>query len=121
MEVLIPSYHKAGSRPFGDLLVSPQHAARAGKLFITCLKKSFDEDERRYGKPFRKRTQTQAEQKRRALIMARWFRIFRGDLGFSLARIEVELSNALRKELDGELYTPPSADRSFGVPEGDIQ
>jgi len=120
MELIIPSQHKSGDRSFAELLLSPQQTLRARQMFAKCLKKSFDEDERRHGKPFRDRVQTRDEMKRRALIMAHWFRIFRGDLGYSMARCEAEMYNALRSEIDGELYTPPSTDRSFGVPEGEL-
>lgn len=121
MEVLIPSYQRSGSRPFAGLVINSQQAQRAQQLFVRCLKDSFDVDEKRMGKFFRTRVQTQAEMKRRAQIMARWFRVFRGDLGYSLARCEAELGRALRCELDGELYTPPPAKGSFGVPEGETQ
>ena len=121
MEVLIPNCHKAGSQPFAELLLSPKQTMRARQLFMRCLKDSFDEDERRDGKPFRDRVQTRSEMKRRALLMAGWFRIFRGDLGYSLARCEAELGKALRSDIDGELYTPPTTERSFGVPEGEPQ
>jgi len=91
------------------------------QMFERELRKSFATDEHRMGKAFRERVQTQAELKRRSQIMARWFRVFRGDLGYSLARCEAEMGRALRSELDGELYTPPAAIGSFGVPEGDIK
>ena len=122
MEVLIPSGFKTGTKlPFGDLIRDPGKMLRVGRMFESSLAKSFQEDERRMGKAFRERVQTQAEMDRRADIMARWFKVFRGDLGYSIARCEAEIYKALRSELDGELYTPPAARGSFGVPEGDIK
>jgi len=91
------------------------------EMFERELRKSFNTDEKRMGRAFRERVQTQAELKRRCEIMARWFRVFRGDLGYSIARCESEMARALRSELDGELYTPPSSVGAFGVPEGDIR
>jgi len=71
------------------------------------------------GRAFRERVQTQAELKRRSEIMARWFRVFRGDLGYSISQCEMEIGKALRSELDGTLFTPVAALRSYGVPEGE--
>lgn len=122
MEVLIPHNFGAGVKtPFGDLLTDSRQMLRVGLMFEKELKRSFDEDERRQGKAFRERVQTQAELKRRCDIMARWFRVFRGDLGFSIARCEAEIGRALRSELDGEIYTPPASVGTFGVPEGEQQ
>lgn len=117
MEVLI----KNRCSPFAEMVISPAQAIRAAKLFERTLRESFERDEKMIGKAFRLKIQTQAEMKRRAEIMARWFRVFRGDLGYSMARVEAELGNALRSELDGGLYTPPSTQRMFGVPEGVAQ
>jgi hypothetical protein len=121
MEVLIPNGHKATSSPFAEMCISPRQALRAARLFEKTLRESFEADEKLMGQHFRSKIQTGAEMKRRAEILARWFRVFRGDLGYSLARVEVELGRALRCELDGGLYTPTSASRSFGVPQGDAQ
>jgi len=90
-------------------------------MFVKCLKGSYEEDERRYGKAFKQRMMTDTEMRRRSEIMARWFRVLRGDLGYSLARCEAELPGALRAELDGVLYTPKANVGSFAVPQGDIQ
>ncbi|MEN6370225.1 MAG: hypothetical protein ABFD77_11105 [Thermotogota bacterium] len=121
MEVLIPNAHRATSSPFADMMLSERQLLRAFLLFERVLKASFAEDEKTMGEHFRRKVQTGAEMKRRAGIMARWFRVFRGDLGYSLARIEAELGRALRCELNGGLYTPTSASRSYGVPEGEAQ
>ena len=121
MEILIPNTFRATKTPFSDMVLSRGQLARAAVLFEKTLRESFDDDERLVGKDFRRRIQTDTEMKRRAQIMARWFRVFRGDLGFSLPKIEVELGRALRSELDGGLYTPTPAQRSYAAPEGDYQ
>ncbi len=121
MEVLIPNSFKATSSPFSDMLLNPQQALRAAQMFKNILVKSFAHEEATMGKAFRQRIQTGAEMKHRADILARWFRVLRGDLGYSMAKIENELGNALRSELDGELYTPASAHGSYGVTEGETQ
>lgn len=119
MEVLIQNGHRATSSPFAEMVISPSQALRAARLFERTLRESFEYDEKEMGQHFRSTVQTGAEMKRRAEIMARWFRVFRGDLGYSLARVEAELGNALRCELNGGLYTPSPAHRSFGVPQGE--
>lgn len=121
MEVLIPNSFKATKNPFTDMLMSPRQALRAARAFEKVLRESFDHDEKTMGVEFRRRIQTGAEMKRRAEILARWFRVFRGDLGYSLSRIETELGRALRSELEGGIYTPAPAGRSYGVPEGETQ
>jgi len=118
MEALIPNSFRATSTPFSDMMLSPRQAMRAAKLFERVLKESFDYDEKTVGKEFRRRIQTGSEMKRRANIIARWFRVFRGDLGYSLARIEVELGSALRNELDGgKIYTPDTSRACYGAKE----
>lgn len=121
MEVLLPNSFQATKTPFSDMMLSRRQMARAAALFERVLRESFDTDEKHMGVEFRRRVQTGAEMKRRAQIMARWFRVFRGDLGYSLARIEAELGRALRSELEGGIYTPAPAHGSYGVPEGDTQ
>lgn len=121
MEVLIPNSFKATRSPFSDMLLSPRQALRASRMFESVLRKSFEEDEREMGIEFRRRIQTGSEMRRRAEIMARWFRVFRGDLGYSLAKIEAEIGSALRSELDGGIYSPAPAGRSYCAPEGERQ
>jgi len=122
MEVLIPKpIGSATGGPFADLMLQPHQAKRAMAMFERVLRESFDHDEKVMGKAFRERVQTGSEMKRRAEKMARWFRVFRGDLGYSISRIEAEMGRALRCELDGGIYTPAPARGSYGVPEGDTQ
>lgn len=122
MEVLIhTSFQTTTKTPFAGMVTSPKQALRASLLFERVLRQSFEYDEKVMGQHFRAKVQTGAEMKRRAEIMARWFRVFRGELGYSMARVEAELGSALRSELDGGLYTPGPKERSFGVPQGDRQ
>jgi len=122
MEVLIqkPLGSSTGG-PFAQLLLEPHQAVRAARMFERVLRESFEYDEKTMGKPFRERVQNGTEMKRRAQKMARWFRVFRADLGYSISRIEAELAQALRCELDGGIYTPAPSRGSYGVPEGDTQ
>jgi hypothetical protein len=57
---------------------------------------------------------TQAEVKRRTEICLKWFRVMRGDLGYSTERALDFLSLALRKELDGESWEPPAQGAAWG-------
>lgn len=56
---------------------------------------------------------TQDEVKRRTEILAKWFKIMRGDLGWSIDRTLDFLPTALRQELDGVVWEPPSKDRAW--------
>jgi hypothetical protein len=50
---------------------------------------------------------TEAEIKNRFEVLCRWFRVLKGDLDFTLNKALDMLPEALRKELDGETYSPP--------------
>lgn len=121
MEVLNTNPSRPRKHPFAGMLINPRQVVRTKMLFERVLQESFEYDEREMGAHFRAKVQTGDEMRRRADIMARWFRVFRGDLGYSLARIEAELGRALRCELNGGLFTPGPANRSYGVPQGDKQ
>lgn len=56
---------------------------------------------------------TRAEVKHRANICYSWFKVMRGDLGFSTERVLDLLSAALRSELDGCKWTPPPVNRAW--------
>lgn len=59
---------------------------------------------------------TEAEIKRRFEICCKWFGVFRGDLKWSVQRCVDHLSDALRTELDGGQYEPPSTDKAVWKP-----
>ena len=56
----------------------------------------------------RMRNPTHAEVKRRFEICMKWAITFRGDLKWGIQRIVDELANALRAELLGQAYSPPT-------------
>lgn len=118
--IIIPGRFASEDKPFFELANGNRATAyRVMRLFERTLERSFDEDEDRHGKAFRQKVQTQAELKRRADIMARWFRTMRGELGFSVSQVEAELHRALRSDLDGVGYEPPRAGRLYGAAEGE--
>jgi len=103
-----------------DLLDDPVQAKQAFVMFQRILAGSFREEERRHGKEFRKRIQTQDEMNRRADIIAKWFREMRCSLGYSMQKCMAEIPNALRAELDGARYTPPPKDKMYRAAESTI-
>jgi hypothetical protein len=107
------------TRPFLELVKDPKLAQRAHDLFVAVLSDSFDEEERRYGKAFRERIQTDTEERRRANIMGQWFRVLRKEFHMAMARIEIELPRALRAEIDGTFYAPDPNRSSTGVQTGE--
>lgn len=106
--------------PFRQLANRPGDYDRVATAFARILRASFREDERRHGRAFVDRIHTQAEEKRRAEIIGKWFRELRGGLGFSLSRTLDEIQRALRTELDGGTYTPPEGNRLW-APGGALQ
>lgn len=110
----------ASPTPFMDLLDDPKEFRKLVLAFAHILRGSFITDERRRGKEYRQRIHTQAEEKRRADILGRWFRVMRGDLGFSMQLTMDQLPRALRAELDGETYEPPDKNRLW-TPGGVVQ
>lgn len=57
------------------------------------------------------------EVKRRSEICLKWFKIMRGDMGYSVERTLDMLPLALRKDIDGEHFEPVSVkDRSAWSP-----
>lgn len=81
------------------------------------LERSFVTDETRLGKAHRQKVHTQAEERRRGMIMMRWFRVMRCDLGYSVQKALDLIPKALRTELDGGTYEPPPKNRLWS-PEG---
>ena len=107
------------STPFADLLDEGQAAQVALKL-ERLIMESFATDAGR--EAIAKGTKgkavvTAAEVKRRFNILADWFKVFRGDMGWSLQRALDELPHALRAKLDGEIYTPNERRQIWAPPE----
>lgn len=105
--ITVPRAPNADPAPFLSLLDSPGDERRVLNAFATILARSFQEDRRRQGEEFVRRIHTQAEERRRAKIIGKWFREMRAGLGYSLSRTLDEIPRALRTELDGGKYTPP--------------
>jgi len=100
--------HVHSKSPFADLLNEGQ-AAEVSIRFEQIIMESFATDAGR--EAIAKGAQgravvTTAEVKRRFNILADWFKVFRGDMGWSLKRCLDELPRALRAKLDGEIYVP---------------
>jgi len=109
--IIVPGAPNADPYPFLSLVDRPEDKRRTLNGFTNILAGSFREDERRQGKEFVRRIHTLAEEKRRAEIIGRWFRVMRAELGYSLSRTLDEIPRALRTELDGGKYTPPERDQ----------
>jgi hypothetical protein len=93
--------------PWLDLLNEPGDYERVACVINRTIARSFQVDAQRHGAAFAAKVATQAEGKRRAEIIARWFEVLRREFGFSLAQTLDELPRALRAELDGGSYQPP--------------
>lgn len=97
-------------RPFADLV----EEGAVGKVTLrieSIIMNSFAEDAARKAREtgvIRSPNITMSETKRRFDIVANWFRVMRGDLRWSLPRVFDELPIALRYELDGVGYIPPT-------------
>lgn len=122
MDILFPSsIRPSASHPFADLSYNPSLLRRASRAFVDALARSFAEDEKRMGAAFTARINTESERKRRAAILAKWYRILTGDERYSPQHALDEMGRALRAELDGTPYAPPRANRLWSPPQGDIQ
>lgn len=111
MPVIIDPFHASDQQhPFAELQRDPDRMRRAVARFERILEASFAFDAQRDGADFAARINTAAERRRRAQILARWFRTLRG-LGHSVERSMDDLSRALRSELDGLDYQPPPKNR----------
>ena len=116
--VITPYSSDESKTPFADL--TPMQKQGVQRRMESILADSFQTDENRKGPRFRQRIQTQAEVKRRGMIMVRWFRRMRGDEGYSVQKALDLLPGAIRTELDGGVYNPPPKNRLW-TPEGVIQ
>lgn len=117
-QIIIPTQHRSDGRPFAELAGDPALQIKAMRQFMAILAKSFQQDALTLGVDAARRHLTDAEKKRRADIMQRWYRELRA-LGFGHIRAMDELPKALRAELDGLPYTPPERRRVW-APGGDV-
>jgi len=108
--VIVPPMHKADGGPFADLTKDQRQYHVAMRRFVAILAESFRTDAARLGADRAAKLHTQAEERRRADILGRWYRDLR-HAGHSHERSMDELSRALRAELDGAPYTPPERNR----------
>lgn len=111
MPVIIDPFHASDQQhPFAELSRDPTRMRACMVRFERILEASFAFDEQRDGKDFAARINTGAERRRRAHLLAKWFRTLR-HLGHSVERSLDDLSRALRCELDGMDYRPPPKHR----------
>lgn len=109
--IITPGPPMSDKSPFAALCDNPEQYESVAKKFMVILASSFETDRRRSGVESVGRIKTEAEIKRRAELIGKWFRIMRGDSGFTLQRTLDELPRALRAELDGKDYEPPPKNR----------
>jgi len=93
---------KRGS--FAEFLNSPEQLATVTQRIEGMLFDSFKEDARKSRS--REIQVSNSEMRRRFEILTNWFRVLRGDMGYSLQRTLDEMPMALRAELDGVPYVP---------------
>lgn len=110
-QVLVPAHVKSGGTPYADLVQNPDEGRRVLQGFVKILAESFQEDEVQYGPAFRRTIQNASEEKRRADILGKWYRIMRGELGWGFHKTMDSLPKALRTELHGGKYEPPTVNR----------
>jgi hypothetical protein len=111
MPVIIDPFHASDKQhPFAELSRDPARMRATMARFERILEASFAFDAQRDGTDFAARINTAAEHRRRAQILAKWFRTLRS-LGHSVERSLDDLSRALRCELDGMDYQPPPKGR----------
>lgn len=116
--IVTPGEGGASKAAFADL--TPVQLTAVMKRFDRIISDSFLTDEKRHGAGFREKVLTQAEVRRRGKIIFRWFRVMRGENGFSAQQAVDLLPGALRTELDGDDFIPPPRNRLW-TPEGVIQ
>jgi hypothetical protein len=89
---------------FADLVRKPEDMQRAALGFIRAIENSFAQDQARSLVVLLK---TEREVERRFKICEEWFRVMRGDCGYSVDRSVDFLPHALRCTLDGVAFEPP--------------
>lgn len=106
-------------KPFAGLVEDGQ-AGLVTRRFEEMILASFSPDIAVHvvdGKP--RPRMTAAEIKRRFDILADWFGVMKGDLGWSLQRVMDSLPIALQKTLAGESYTPDVRHAAWSAAQGE--
>jgi hypothetical protein len=110
----MPQEVKVDPAPFASTLKHEFTAARLAQIIEKAIADSFKHERERGERVM----VYDREVKRRSEICLKWFRIMRGDMGYSVDRVFDFLPRALRTELDGGTFEPVSAsERSAWAPE----
>lgn len=93
--------------PFASL-IDERQVGQVTKAFEDIIMQSFGVDAARRANEGRlvQPALTRQSVKDRFDILAKWFKVMRGDLSWSLQRVLDTLPRALRAELDGEEFVP---------------
>ncbi len=106
-EIIIPQNFRQSGTPFLDLTKDPKVGHYLFKRVTQIVSNSFREDAHREGKNVSQLKITQSEVKRRADIVGNWYRAMT-EMGLSSPNTIEHLARALRVELDGGTFTPPT-------------
>ena len=110
-EIIVPARFRQTATPFADIVRDPRAGIALFQRVQQIVADSFREDARREGIHASQVKITQAEVKRRADIVGRWYRVMVSDVGLSSHMAVDHLGRALRAELDGVTFTPPNPRR----------
>jgi hypothetical protein len=95
---------------FAELVKRKEDLKRVFTGISKALSISFEQDKKEHPLSF---VITDAAIKERFSICEKWFRIMRGDCGYSVDRAVDYLPVALRTELDGGQFEPPKTEVSW--------
>lgn len=99
-----------------EFVNTPEQFKRLTAAILICVKESFDQDRTRSSLVLlRAQAPTANEVRRRTDLVYTWFFRLRGELRYSFEHAVDTLPRALRHELDSDDWTPPPADKSWGV------
>lgn len=105
-----------------SLVHNQQQRDMLARRLVDVVRKSFDEDLPAHGLIIMPhRSPSRDEIVERTNIVFDWFLRLRGDLHYSLPKALDMLPVALRAHLRGENWTPPPADRAWGLEKTDAQ
>lgn len=92
---------------FAQLVRNPNDLKRIFLAINSSIANSFEQDKARSPLVL---IVTDHEVRRRFKICEKWFRVMRGDCGYSIDRTLDFIPLALRNELDGVMFEPPKSD-----------